>query len=80
MFSLNQNHQFYLYHQPTDMRKSFDGLSGLVITKLGRNPLSGEVFVFINRRRNCVEFQGKSRQFFKTDKISKMYIIIIGLA
>ncbi len=55
MFSLNQNHRFYLYHQATDMRKSFDGLSGLVTNQLGRNPLSGEVFVFVNRRRNCIK-------------------------
>lgn len=55
MFSLNQNHRFYLYRQPTDMRKSFDALSGIVTTGLGRNPLSGEVFVFINRRRNSIK-------------------------
>lgn len=33
------------------MRKGFDGLSGLVRTELGRDPLSGDVFVFVNRRR-----------------------------
>ena len=33
------------------MRKSFDGLCGLVTGELRRDPLSGEVFVFINRRR-----------------------------
>lgn len=33
------------------MRKSMDGLSGLVSDELGRNPTSGEVFVFLNRRR-----------------------------
>ena len=32
-------------------RKSFDGLSALVRTKLAENPLSGQLFVFINRRR-----------------------------
>ena len=32
------------------MRKSFDGLCGLISGELGRNPTSGEVFVFINRR------------------------------
>ena len=42
---------YYLYREATDMRKSFDGLSGLVTSALGRDPLSGEVFVFINRRR-----------------------------
>jgi len=37
------------------MRKSFDGLSGLVQGQLDRNPTSGEVFIFINRRRNKVK-------------------------
>jgi len=37
------------------MRKSFDGLSGLVQGQLHRNPTSGEVFIFINRRRNKVK-------------------------
>ncbi|WP_445223519.1 IS66 family insertion sequence element accessory protein TnpB [Catalinimonas locisalis] len=30
-------------------------MSGLVINELGRNPASGEVFVFVNRRRNCIK-------------------------
>ena len=55
MFSLNQDHRFYLYYQPTDMRKSFDSLSGLVTNELGRSPLSGEVFIFVNRRRNSIK-------------------------
>ncbi len=33
------------------MRKGFDGLSGLVRNELGMDPLSGDVFIFINRRR-----------------------------
>lgn len=36
------------------MRKSFDGLSGLVRDKLMREPLSGEVFVFLSRRKNQI--------------------------
>jgi transposase len=52
MFSLSSCFQFYLYASPTDMRKSFDGLSGLVQGQLQRNPMSGEVFIFINRRRD----------------------------
>lgn len=34
------------------MRKSFDGLCGLVREKFLREPLSGEVFIFISRRKN----------------------------
>jgi transposase len=43
--------RIWLYAPPTDMRKSFDGLSALVRTKLAEDPLSGQLFVFINRRR-----------------------------
>jgi transposase len=40
----------HLYGQPTDMRKSFDGLSALTQHALKQDPLSGALFVFINRR------------------------------
>ena len=43
--------RIWLYTPPTDMRKSFDGLAALVKTQLAEDPLSGQVFVFINRRR-----------------------------
>jgi len=43
--------RIWLYNQPCDMRKSYDGLSALVKNQLQENPLSGQMFVFINRRR-----------------------------
>ena len=52
-FSSAQN--YYLYRDATDMRKSFNGLSGLVRSELGRNPLAGDVFIFINRRRDKIK-------------------------
>jgi len=52
MFALTSSLTYYLYNRPTDMRKSFNGLCGLIQSKMGRNPLSGEVFIFINRRRD----------------------------
>ena len=55
MFALTASHSYYLYPLPTDMRKSFDGLSGIVKHTLDRNPLSGEVFIFINRKRNRIK-------------------------
>lgn len=51
MFSLSSSNSYLLYSQPTDMRKSFDALCGIVRTELKRDPLSGEVFVFLNRGR-----------------------------
>ncbi|MFO7845399.1 MAG: IS66 family insertion sequence element accessory protein TnpB [Balneolaceae bacterium] len=50
MFSLSSSHRYNLYRGACDMRKSFNGLSGLVRSELGRDPTSGEVFVFLNRR------------------------------
>ena len=47
--------RIYLYNGPCDMRKSFDGLCGLVRSELGADPLSGSLFVFCNRRRNMVK-------------------------
>jgi transposase len=42
----------YLHTKPTDMRKSFDGLLGLIHEFLGQDPLSGHLFLFFNRRRD----------------------------
>ena len=42
----------YLALGATDMRKSIDGLSQIVAAAMGMNPLSGQVFVFIGRRRD----------------------------
>ena len=39
---------------PTDLRKSFDGLSLLVANRFGQDLLRGDLFVFFNRRRTQV--------------------------
>lgn len=51
MFSLSSSNSYLLYGNPCDMRKSFDALCGLVRNELGRDPMGGEVFVFLNRGR-----------------------------
>ena len=55
MLALTAATRLYLYRAPCDMRKSFDGLCGLIRNELGADPLSGSLFVFINRRRNMVK-------------------------
>jgi transposase len=37
------------------MRKSFDGLSGLISESLSSTPVSGDVFIFVNRRRDKIK-------------------------
>jgi len=44
--------RIFLAAGSTDMRKSFNGLSGLVRSRLAGDPLSGDLFVFCNRLKN----------------------------
>lgn len=55
MVTLSSTQRYYLWREPVDMRKSFDGLQGLVTNHIGRDALSGEVFIFMNRRRDQVK-------------------------
>jgi transposase len=55
MLSLSPSVRYFFYRQQADMRKGFDGLSGYVRNELGRDPLTGDIFIFINRRRNQIK-------------------------
>lgn len=54
----------YFATAPVSLRKSFDGLSNEVRAVLGRDPLCGHVFVFLNRRRNQVKLLSWTRGGF----------------
>jgi transposase len=41
----------FAYPEAVDLRKGYDGLFGLVKQGLGRDPLSGDLFLFVNQRR-----------------------------
>jgi transposase len=45
----------YFAAEPANLRRSFDGLSNEVRQTLRLDPLSGHVFIFLNRRRNQVK-------------------------
>lgn len=51
MLSIAEGRRIWLCAQPTDMRRSFDGLSAQVQQSLGADPACGDWYVFINRRR-----------------------------
>ena len=55
MLSVAPAAAIYVYTRPTDMRKGFDGLCGIVRQELGSDPLDGSLFLFINRRRDRVK-------------------------
>ncbi len=50
MLTLGTSGRIWVCVEPVDGRKSFDGLAAVVTTHLGRDPLSGDLFVFKNRR------------------------------
>ena len=55
MLTLPPSTKVFVSTKPTDMRRSFDGLVGQVRDFLGEDPLSGHLFVFHNRRADCVK-------------------------
>ena len=55
MFSLGDGAKFWLYTKPTDMRKNFNMLSGIVSNDMRQNLYSGDVFVFVNASNNMMK-------------------------
>jgi transposase len=45
----------WLYSHPTDMRRSFDGLSAMVKRELAEEPTDGSLYVFVNRRKTLMK-------------------------
>lgn len=52
MIGISFRSQIYLYSHSTDMRKSFDGLVGLIRNNLKMDPVDDGIFVFINKMRD----------------------------
>ena len=60
MWTPNHSMRVWLYRRPADMRKSYNGLSTMVKRVMRDDPLSGALYVFINRRRTqmkCLYFE-----------------------
>lgn len=55
MLSLSLPGRVFLCTLPTDMRKSFDSLAGLVRQHLDADPLAGDLFVFRSKRGDRVK-------------------------
>lgn len=55
MLSITRLHTCYLYRGVTDMRKGIDSLCGLVRNELGKDPMSGELFIFFCRSRRRIK-------------------------
>jgi len=55
MLNIPRNTRISLCTSPIDMRKSFDGLIGIVRSELAADPLSGHLFVFLNRTQTLMK-------------------------
>lgn len=55
MLSFRSGVRIYISTEPTDMRKGFDGLSAIVENQWETSPLSGDLFVFSNRRQTLLK-------------------------
>lgn len=55
MLKISDSLEIYVCLQPMDMRKSFDSLSAIVSTIICKDPLSGHLFVFINKNRSMIK-------------------------
>ena len=52
MLSIASGTRIFVAKGPTDMRKGFNGLQGIITGLLEQDPLSGHLFLFVNRRRD----------------------------
>jgi transposase len=57
MINLPHPVRVFLHTPPTDLRKGFDALSGLVTTAFSQDPTSGHLFLFVNRRRDRLKIK-----------------------
>ena len=55
MLGFSTNLRYFLCCQSIDMRNGFDGLAGIVQNHLKQDPLSGDVYIFINNRRTHIK-------------------------
>jgi transposase len=55
MLTLPASVRIYVAAEPVDLRRGFDGLAAATRSVIGADPLSGHVFVFLNRRRNRIK-------------------------
>lgn len=55
ILSFSKNIKYYVYRHSTDMRKGFDSLCGMVNNEFLMSPVSGDVFIFFNQRRDRVK-------------------------
>jgi len=55
MLSISPVVKIFVYGQPADLRRGYDGLAAIVQHAMQEDPLSGSLFVFVNKRGNRIK-------------------------
>lgn len=55
MLHLSATQRYFLFQGDADMRKGFDSLSGIVTNQMRHSVLNGDIYIFLNRKRNHVK-------------------------
>ena len=55
MFGISANLRYFLCCSSIDIRNGFDGLAGIVRNHLKKDPVSGDVFIFLNKNRTHIK-------------------------
>lgn len=55
MLTLGNKARLFLFKEPMDMRRSFEGLSAAIVQAFPNKLMSGAYFLFLNRRRNHIK-------------------------
>jgi hypothetical protein len=56
MIALPRKVRVWAHGRPTDLRTGYNGLVGMVKRELGQDPLGGDLFLFVSRRRDRTTF------------------------
>jgi len=67
MIHIPDKGRYLLYSSTCDMRKSFHGLAAIVKYQMGCDVLSGDIYIFISKRRNAIKllrFEGDGFAIF----------------
>jgi transposase len=76
MLTFSSTLRIFLYTRPVDMRKGFDGLSGIVEQVFDQDVLSGHLFVFVNRRLGSRLRERLKLLYFDRDGLAIWYKLL----
>ena len=71
MISLTHAVRVFLHAHPTDLRKGFDALSGLVTTAFSQDPTSGHLFLFVSNSPGRYHFFNQASTTLKLVNFSQ---------